>query len=178
MRFAHQIVMLNEVLISGVELARDYDQCKVQAHSAYMQGNEEQASSLYHAAFDINKTLMSHHPIVPASLIRCVHACLDCLDFCNRESDQAALYYLKETEALLAGIIEGSHFHCAEFKSVYVENASGDGVRHEALLAYAELIKATIEFRHESCCNNAGMKILMSRLEKLWKNNSSLINTQ
>ena len=165
--------MISEVLISGVELVRDYDQCKMQAHSAYMQGDEERASSLYHAAFDINKTLILHHPIVPASLIRCVHACLDCLDFCNRESDQAALYYLKETEALLAGIIEGRHFY-----GVALKNVSGDAVRHEALLAYAELIKATIEFRHESCCNNAGMKVLMSRLETLWKNNSNLINTQ
>jgi hypothetical protein len=175
--------MLNEVLISGVKLARDYDQCKMQAHSAYMQGNEEQASSLYHAAFGINKALMSHYPIASVSLIRCVHACLDCLDFCNRENDQAPLYYLKETEALLAGIIEGSHFHCvefksAEFKSAYVADVSGDAVRHEALLAYAELIKATIGFRHESCCNDAGMKVLMFRLEKLWKNNSNLINTQ
>lgn len=170
--------MLNEVLISGVELVKDYDLCKMQAHSAYMQGDEERASSLYHTAFDINKTLMLHHSIVPASLIRCVHACLDCLDFCNKDSDQAALYYLKETETLLAGIIEGSHFHCVKFKSAYVEKTGGDAVRHEALLAYAELIKATIGFRHESCCNNAGMKILMSRLEVLWKNNSSLINTQ
>ena len=78
--------MLNEVLISGVKLARDYDQCKMQAHSAYMQGNEEQASSLYHVAFGINKALMSHYPIASVSLIRCVHACLDCLDFCNRIS--------------------------------------------------------------------------------------------
>lgn len=175
--------MLNEVLISGAELVKDYDQCKMQAHSAYMQGDEERASSLYHAAFDINKTLMLHHPIVPASLIRCLHACLDCLDFCNKDSDQAALYYLKETETLLAGIIEGRYFQCAElksaeFKSAYVKNSSGDAVRHEALLAYAELIKATIGFRRESCCNNAGMKVLMSRLEVLWKNNSSLINTQ
>ena len=153
--------MFNKVPSPEIALLTDYNQCKLQAHSAYMQGQEEQASALYHAAFEINKTLLLHYPIPQSRLTRSVHACLDCLDFCLSKNGKSVLYYLTETEALLASIIAGHH---------------GESLRHDALQAYAAIIKAAISFRCELTC--AGSKVMMRRLERVWQANSDLINKQ
>jgi hypothetical protein len=155
--------MVNEAIASKAELINHYDRCKLQAHSAFMQGDQARASMLYRSAFAMNKSLILHYSIESSSLTRCVHACLDCLDFSLRESEQAVLYYLQETETLLAGIIGG---------------CKNKVLRYEALLSYAEIIKASIVFRQQACCDNTDMQVLMSRLETVWKSNACLIKTQ